>query len=136
MVEEVSPSLAWEVLTEDPEAVLCDVRTEPEWAFVGMPDLRLAGKKAVLIPWQVYPTMEVNAAFVEALCEAGVRPEQRVFFICRSGGRSMAAAQMAQAAGYGKAFNVAGGFEGPLDATGHRGSQAGWKADGLPWRQG
>jgi len=30
---------------------------------------------------------------------------------------------------------VAGGFEGDLDGDGHRGSQNGWKASGLPWRQ-
>jgi rhodanese-related sulfurtransferase len=135
MVEEVSPAMAWQALTEDPETVLCDVRTEPEWAFVGVPDLGPAGKEAVLIPWQVYPAMQVNAGFVEALREAGVGPEQRVFFLCRSGVRSMAAARAAKAAGYGQASNVAGGFEGPLDAAGHRGGQAGWKADGLPWRQ-
>ena len=42
-----------------------DVRTEPEWNFVGLPDLRAAGKQAVLIPWQVYPTMQRNDAFVD-----------------------------------------------------------------------
>ncbi|MGI9402905.1 MAG: rhodanese-like domain-containing protein, partial [Hyphomicrobium sp.] len=28
------------------------------------------------------------------------------------------------------------GFEGPLDASRHRGQVAGWKAAGLPWVQG
>ncbi|HUA76941.1 MAG TPA: rhodanese-like domain-containing protein [Acetobacteraceae bacterium] len=135
MVENVSPGAAWQALTEDPDAVLCDVRTEPEWAFVGMPDLNPAGKEPVLIPWQVYPTMQVNPSFLDALRQAGVRPDQRVFFICRSGGRSMAAARAAEAAGYAHAFNVAGGFEGPTDPAGHRGTEAGWKAEGLPWRQ-
>jgi rhodanese-related sulfurtransferase len=135
MVENVSPRAVWQALTEDPEAVLCDVRTEAEWTFVGLPDLGPAGKEAVLIPWQAYPTMQVNQNFVAALHDAGVTPENRVFFICRSGGRSMAAARVAEAAGFPHAFNVADGFEGPVDADGHRGSQAGWKADGLPWRQ-
>ena len=52
-----------------------------------------------------------------------------------TGARSLAAGQAAQAAGFPHAFNVADGFEGPVDAEGHRGSVAGWKADGLPWRQ-
>ncbi len=136
MVENVSPGAAWQALTEDPDAVLCDVRTEPEWTFVGVPDLQPVGKEAVLIPWQVFPAMQLNASFVDALREAGIGPGQRVFFLCRSGGRSLAAARAAEAAGYAHAFNVAGGFEGPVDAEGHRGGEAGWKADGLPWRQG
>ena len=40
-----------------------------------------------------------------------------------------------KAAGFPHAFNVADGFEGPVDAEGHRGHVAGWKAEGLPWRQ-
>ncbi len=135
MVENVTPQAAWKALTEEKNAVLCDVRTEPEWAFVGVPDLGQASKEPVMIPWQTYPAMQVNGSFVDALRQAGVQPEQRVFFICRSGGRSMAAARAAEAAGYAHAFNIAGGFEGPVDAEGHRGGEAGWKADGLPWRQ-
>ena len=49
--------------------------------------------------------------------------------------RSLAAAEAAQAAGFPHAYNVADGFEGPPDGDGHRGTVAGWKADGLPWRQ-
>ena len=47
----------------------------------------------------------------------------------------MAAAQAALAAGFPHVYNVADGFEGPVDANGHRGVAAGWKAKGLPWRQ-
>ena len=49
--------------------------------------------------------------------------------------RSAAAAKVATAAGLGPAYNVSEGFEGPLDRDGHR-TVAGWKAAGLPWRQG
>ena len=55
-------------------AQLVDVRTDAEWNFVGLPDLAAAGKQAVLIPWQVYPTMQRNAAFEEHLREAGFTP--------------------------------------------------------------
>lgn len=135
MVENVSPGAAWRALNEDPNAVLCDVRTEPEWNFVGFPDLSAAGKEPLLIPWQFYPAMQVNPDFVAMLRQAGVRPGQPVFFMCRTGGRSLAAARAAEAAGFAHACNVAGGFEGPPDADGHRGTAAGWKAEGLPWRQ-
>jgi rhodanese-related sulfurtransferase len=102
---------------------------------VGLPDVSEAGKQPVLIPWQVYPSLAVNGAFAEHLRKAGLTPEHRLFFICRSGARSLAAGQAAQAAGFPQAFNVADGFEGPVDAEGHRGMVAGWKAEGLPWRQ-
>jgi len=135
MVENVSPGQAWQALQSDPQAQLVDVRTEAEWTFVGLPDLDDAGKQPVLIPWQVYPAMAVHPDFVGALRKAGLTPEHRIHFLCRSGARSMAAAQAAQAAGFPQVFNVAEGFEGNPDAEGHRGVVAGWKAEGLPWRQ-
>ncbi|HTW68669.1 MAG TPA: rhodanese-like domain-containing protein [Acetobacteraceae bacterium] len=134
-VQNVPPARVWEALRRDAQAQLVDVRTEPEWAFVGLPDLAAAGKQAVLIPWQVYPTMAPNEKFVDHLKEAGFTPEHHIYFLCRSGQRSHAAAQAAQAAGFPHAYNVADGFEGAVDANGHRGVMAGWKAEGLPWRQ-
>jgi rhodanese-related sulfurtransferase len=135
MVENVAPRKTWEALKNDPQAQLVDVRTDAEWNFVGVPDLAPAGKQPALIPWQVYPAMQVNGAFVEHLQKAGITPDDHVYFLCRSGARSMAAAQAAQAAGYAHVFNVADGFEGPPDGEGHRGTVAGWKAEDLPWRQ-
>ena len=79
--------------------------------------------------------MQVNEAFVDQLRAAGLTPEHSIYFLCRSGVRSLYAADAAIAAGFPLAFNVADGFEGPPDAAGHRGTVAGWKVDGLPWRQ-
>jgi rhodanese-related sulfurtransferase len=59
-----------------------------------------------------------------------------VLFLCRSGARSRAAAVALTGLGFAKAFNVAGGFEGDPDGERHRGNINGWKAAGLPWRQG
>lgn len=135
MVQNVAPSQTWEALSTNPRAQLVDVRTDAEWNFVGLPDLGAAGKEALLIPWQVYPTMQPNGSFVDDLQRTGLTPEDHIYFICRSGARSMAAAEAALAAGFPNVFNVADGFEGPLDQDGHRGSAGGWKAEGLPWRQ-
>ena len=132
---EITPREAWDILQKEKGAVLIDVRTDAEWNFVGLPDLAEAAKQPLLIPWQLYPSMQVNGAFAEHLRRAGLTPENKLFFICRSGARSLAAAQAAQVAGFPHAFNVADGFEGPVDAEGHRGQVAGWKADGLPWLQ-
>jgi rhodanese-related sulfurtransferase len=135
MVEDVAPSQVWDALRGDPQARLVDVRTDAEWNFVGLPDLDGTGHDPVLIPWQVFPTMQVNGGFVDHLRAAGLTPENKIFFLCRSGARSLAAARAAQAAGFAHAFNIADGFEGPPDGEGHRGQVAGWKASGLPWRQ-
>jgi rhodanese-related sulfurtransferase len=135
MVENVAPTQTWEALQADENAQLVDVRTDVEWNFVGLPDLNAVGKQAILIPWQVYPTMQRNPGFEDSLRDAGLTAEHRIYFICRSGARSMAAAEAARAAGFPHVFNVADGFEGPPDTEGHRGTTAGWKADDLPWRQ-
>jgi rhodanese-related sulfurtransferase len=135
VVENVPPGQVCEALRTNPQAQLVDVRTDAEWNFVGLPDLSSAGKQVVPIQWQLYPTMARNAAFAEQLKEAGFLPEHDIYFICRSGQRSYAAAEAAQAAGFPHAYNVADGFEGAVNATGHRGVATGWKAEGLPWRQ-
>lgn len=135
MVEDVSPKQAWAALIDDPDAQLVDCRTDAEWQYVGIPDLRPAGKRAVLISWQYFPSGNINPAFVEELRDAGLEPGHKLYFLCRSGVRSLAAALAARQEGFGHVFNIGAGFEGPHDFEGHRGTVAGWKADGLPWRQ-
>jgi rhodanese-related sulfurtransferase len=135
LVENISPVQVWEALQSNPDARLVDVRTDAEWNFVGMPDLSPVGQEPVLIPWQVYPTMQVNGAFTEHMRRAGLGGHHHVYFLCRSGVRSLAAARAARADGFAHVYNIADGFEGPLDGERHRGVAAGWKAEGLPWRQ-
>lgn len=130
----------WIRLQADPKAVLIDVRTRAEWAYVGIPDLSSLGRSPVLVEWQTFPEGRIDPAFVDkmkaVLTEAGAGPTSELFFICRSGGRSHSAALTMSAAGFAYCRNVAEGFEGPLDARSHRGKTAGWKAAGLPWIQG
>jgi rhodanese-related sulfurtransferase len=135
MIDNVSPKHTWEALKADADAHLVDVRTEAEFTFVGLTDLSDAAKQPVLIPWQVYPTMQVNAGFVQQLRAAGLTPQNKIYFLCRSGARSLAAAGAAAEAGFSHVFNIEDGFEGPPDRSGHRGTVSGWKADGLPWHQ-
>lgn len=127
------------MLAANPKAQLVDVRTNPEWSFVGVPDLSSLGRKAHLIEWQTYPSMAVNPQFTAVaaatLDDVAADPDTPVFFICRSGARSRNAAIAMTNTGYLHAYNIAGGFEGDLDQEGHRGRNGGWKAAGLPWRQ-
>ena len=139
-VEDVPVHDTWSHLKADTRAVLVDVRTRAEWAFVGLPDLSPIGKRVLTIEWQTFPDNRVDAEFDQrlttALDAAGVTKEDEVFFLCRSGGRSRMAAEVMTAAGYQRCRNVAEGFEGPLDSNRQRGRVAGWKAAGLPWVQG
>lgn len=131
---DVNPREAWEMLRSDPRAVLVDVRTPAEWAYVGVPNLAEIGKKPVLIPWLEFPTMQVNERFV-AQAAKEIAAEAPVVLLCRSGARSVAAAVALTQAGIGPCYNIVSGFEGDPDAERHRGSVSGWKVEGLPWMQ-
>ena len=126
----VSPTDAYAVLRAAPDAHLIDVRTRPEWDYVGhVPD-------SSLLEWNVYPDGRRNPEFLDHLRIKAPDTSAPVFFLCRSGQRSDGAARMAAAAGYSKAFNVLEGFEGDKDTHGQRGKLGGWRKAGLPWVQG
>lgn len=130
---DITPQESWKLLAENPESVLVDVRTAAEWNWVGVPDLSSLGRQVVFIEWNTAGGPNQN--FVADLIAAGVTPGERpVIFLCRSGNRSIPAAQAATAAGIAPAYNMLEGFEGQLDEHGHRGA-AGWRAEGLPWKQ-
>ncbi|MDB5739351.1 MAG: Rhodanese domain protein [Alphaproteobacteria bacterium] len=134
---DISATEAWKQLESDPKAQLVDVRTMAEWNFVGLPDLGAVGRKVHCVEWQSFPTGAQNPGFVgEASAALGADKSVPVLLICRSGARSRAAAIALTRAGFEKALNVAGGFEGDGDGDGHRGNVNGWKAANLPWRQG
>jgi rhodanese-related sulfurtransferase len=136
---DLDAAAAWALLEREPKAQLIDVRTVAEWNFVGLPDLAPLGRKVHCVEWQQFPSMAPNPNFVSqasaALDAAGAAQQTPVLFLCRSGARSRAAAIALTEAGFGQAFNIAGGFEGDLDGARHRGAVNGWKAAGLPWKQ-
>ncbi len=128
---DILPPEAHQRLKANPAAVLIDVRTQPEWTFVGVPTV----DRLVRMSWQVYPTMDVNARFVEEVEALGLPKDAEILCLCRSGARSASAATALTKAGFTNCWNVAQGFEGDKDATGHRGNVNGWKNAGLPWVQ-
>ncbi|KUI23679.1 rhodanese-like domain-containing protein [Mycobacterium sp. GA-2829] len=131
---DITPEEAWRLLDDNPDAVLVDCRTDAEWRFVGVPDLAPLSRDVVFIEWNRTDGSH-NDGFVEELKAAGITPGERpVAFLCRSGNRSIGAAEAATAAGIGPSYNILDGFEGHLDESKHRGG-SGWKAVGLPWKQ-
>jgi rhodanese-related sulfurtransferase len=123
----VTPKLAWELVSAG-EAVLVDVRTAEERKFVGY----VPG--SLHVAWASGTSLTRNPRFVREL-EAKVGKTSTVLLLCRSGKRSVAAAEAAAKAGFTRIFNVLEGFEGELDPHQHRGAQDGWRVHGLPWVQ-
>lgn len=128
---DILPAEAYEKIQSVPGTVLIDVRTQAEWSFVGIPAI----EGLLRIAWQNYPAMDHNANFVADVEAAGVSKDQTLLLICRSGQRSASAATALTQAGFENCYNVAEGFEGDKDASGHRGKVGGWKQAGLPWIQ-
>ena len=123
---DVTPELAWQWVS-DGNAVLVDVRTDAEREWVGF----VPG--ALGIAWKQWPGMAMNPVF-DAEIQAAAKEGHKLLLLCRSGVRSIAAAQRATELGC-KAYNILEGFEGDPDTEQHRGLRGGWRYRGLPWKQ-
>ena len=135
-VKGLSPQQAWELVQENPRAVLIDIRSTMEYLFVGHP----AG--AVHVAWIDEPEWTVNPEFVTEVrkvmlggisChDEGCAP---IVLICRSGKRSLDAGDLLLQEGFTEVYHVDEGFEGELDDDHHRSTVGGWRFHGLPWEQ-
>jgi rhodanese-related sulfurtransferase len=139
----VTPLQAYRLLQEDPQRTfLVDVRTRYEYQDVGHP----AG--AYNVPLEFYTTETGRRGYRRVRNENFVRDLQALFnpetdillFICRSGERSISAAETAIEAGFGadRVYNIRGGFEGdpvmnPDSPFFGKRAVGGWRLEGLPW---
>jgi rhodanese-related sulfurtransferase len=125
------PREAHDYLQRHPDALFVDVRMEIEYLYVGHPP------GVVHVPWYEYPELTADPTrFVQAVNrEAGGERTRPVVLICRSGKRTVEAAEALEAAGHTEVVNVVHGFEGDLDAHDQRSRLNGWRFDGLPWVQ-
>ncbi|MBT5072314.1 MAG: rhodanese-like domain-containing protein [Kordiimonadaceae bacterium] len=130
---DVTPEEAWKVLSEKRDAVLVDVRTLAEWKCVGVSDLSKLSKENIYIEWVSFPERNPNENFIEELKEAVPSKDASIYFLCRTGVRSVDAAIAATGAGYVNSYNILEGFEGDRDDHGHRGRISGWQGLNLPW---
>ena len=135
-VQSINPEQAWQLLQDDPKAILVDVRSNMEFLFVGHPT------GAVHIPWIDEPDWDINPDFVrqiQKLVLGGLSHSGKgnvpIVLICRSGKRSLEAGLALIEHGFGNVYNVDEGFEGELDEHHHRSSTGGWRFHGLPWEQ-
>jgi rhodanese-related sulfurtransferase len=135
-VKTITPVEAWELVSDNPRAVIIDVRSSMEFLFVGHP----AG--SVHVPWIDAPEWTVNPHFVTEVRKVmlggvGISGghDAPVILICRSGKRSLEAGKLLMNNGFNDVYNVGEGFEGELDANHHRSATGGWRFHGLPWEQ-
>ena len=90
---DLTPQEAWAKLEQG--AILVDVRTEGEWAHIGIPDTKATENDPLFIQW-TFPGGIPNPDFITDLTQQA--PEDNgteLLFICRSGQRSIAAANAA-----------------------------------------
>jgi rhodanese-related sulfurtransferase len=136
MIKQINPPQAWKILQGDKNAVLLDVRSRMEFDYVGhVPN-------SVFVPLKEPPAWESDADFVNKvkLALQDSRPGQKaeditIVALCRSGARSMTAAEELSGSGFKNVMNMAEGFEGDKDDKNQRGSINGWRYHGLPWLQ-
>jgi rhodanese-related sulfurtransferase len=124
----VPPALAWTLFSSG-RALLVDVRTGEERKFVGHVDA--SGHVA----WATGTALTRNPRFVRELESKIGGKDAVVLLLCRSGKRSVLAAEAAAKAGFTNVFNVLEGFEGEIDAQQQRGKADGWRFHQLPWVQ-
>jgi len=129
MIENLTPRQSWDLIQQNPNAVLIDVRSKVEHGFVGHPI------GAIHIPWKEAPDWQVNAQFLRDVVNRVSNKNTPILLLCRSGQRSLDAAKALEDIGYQRLINIIDGFEGPLDAQNHRGNLGGWRFDNLPWVQ-
>jgi len=129
MIENLTPQQCWDLLQQNTDAVLVDVRTKLEHTFIGHPP------GAVHIPWKELPDWQLNPNFAAEVQATVPNKDAPILLLCRSGQRSLDAAKLLEQLGYKHLINILEGFEGPLDQNKHRGNLGGWRFHGLPWEQ-
>ena len=133
----LSPKAAWDMIQQDPRALLIDIRSSMEFLFVGHP------VGAVHIPWIDEPDWDINPHFTAdirklmlggVVCdtEEGCAP---ILLICRSGKRSKEAGEKLLKDGLKRVYHIDEGFEGELNDHHQRSTLNGWRFHGLPWEQ-
>lgn len=128
-IQRLTSPEAFASMQADTTSLLLDVRDPLEFALVGHP------VGAVNIPWKYAPDWRPNPDFLDRLRQLAPDPETPIYLLCRSGQRSLDAANALAAAGYSNLWNIEEGFEGPLDQDKHRSTLGGWRRHGLPWEQ-
>ncbi|MDA0707543.1 MAG: rhodanese-like domain-containing protein [Proteobacteria bacterium] len=130
---DITPQETWKNLSDNQNSILVDVRTFAEWKLVGVPNISELSKQPHFIEWVDFPDGHINENFAKQLHSVAPSLDTPIYFLCRTGVRSIAAAIKATESGYTHCYNILEGFEGKQDEAGHRGKVSGWQGRNLPW---
>ena len=120
MIKNVNANECFKALKESENSKLIDVRTDFEWKSNGYANLTSINQKVNLITW-VNENGNVNENFVKEVKKLDINKDTKLFFICKSGIRSMHAGNFVFEKSISKnIFNVEGGMS------------FGWKINNLP----
>jgi rhodanese-related sulfurtransferase len=134
---------AAELRATDAEAVLIDIRSRAEVAFVGIGEgidkhipymvmdqgWQFDAEKGT---YRLVRNPDFLDAFEAFAWDRGLEDDATIILMCRSGSRSARAANLLHQMGYERVYSVIDGFEGDRGPTGTR-DVNGWKNSDLAW---
>ena len=100
---------AFDILSKNNGSHLVDTRSDIEWKTTGIPDLSSINKETNLINWGPVLDQTFFEKYKKFLLTSFDKKD-RLFFICRSGSRSLMAATLAIEFGFKFSFNIYEGF--------------------------
>ena len=109
---------AFDFLSKKVDSHLIDTRSDVEWKTTGIPDLSSINKEANLINWGPVLDQTFFEQYKNFLLSS-FNQNDNLLFICRSGSRSLMAAQFAIKFGFKNSFNIFDGF--------YNGNDQNWK---------
>ena len=101
---------AFNFLSKNLNSHLIDTRSDLEWKITGVPDLSSINKETNLINWGPVLDKHFFENYQKFLLNS-FNQEDSLFFICRSGSRSLMATQLAIELGFNNSFNIYAGFD-------------------------
>ena len=105
---------AFDFLSKKVSSHLIDTRSDIEWQTTGIPDLSSINKEANLINWGPVLDQTFFEQYKKFLLNSFNQTDS-LFFICRSGSRSLMAAEFAIELGFKNSFNIYEGFHNEND---------------------
>ena len=100
---------AFDFLSKKDGSHLIDARSDIEWKSTGIPDLSSINKETNLINWGPVLDQIFFEQYKNFLLSS-FNQNDNLLFICRSGSRSLMAAQFAIKFGFKNCFNIYDGF--------------------------
>ena len=100
---------AFDFLSKKVNSHLIDTRSDLEWKTTGIPDLSSINKETNLLNWGPVLDQSFFEEYKKFLLTS-FNQKDSLFFICRSGSRSLLAARYAIEFGFKNSFNIYEGF--------------------------